>query len=45
MELILKKNSGIQALIQGLTGDPLFGMVKLMKSERSKVAALADKLD
>jgi PhoH-like ATPase len=40
-----EKNSGIQALIQGLTGDPLFGMVKLMKSERSKVAALADKLD
>lgn len=40
-----EKNSGIQALIQGLTGEPLFGMVKLMKSERSKVAALADKLD
>lgn len=40
-----EKNSGIQALIQGLGGDPLFGMVKLLKSERSAVAALADKLD
>lgn len=40
-----EKNSGIQALINGLAGDPLFGMVKLLKSERSAVAALADKLD
>ena len=40
-----EKNSGIQALIQGLGGDPLFGLVKLLKSERSAVAALADKLD
>lgn len=40
-----EKNSGIQTLIQGLGGDPLFGMVKLLKSERSAVAALADKLD
>ena len=40
-----EKNSGIQALIKGLSDDPLFGMVKLMKSERSAVAALADKLD
>ena len=40
-----EKNSGIQALIRGLVGDPLFGMVKLLKSERSAVAALADKLD
>ena len=40
-----EKNSGIQALINGLADDPLFGMVKLLKSERSAVAALADKLD
>lgn len=40
-----EKNSGIQALVTGLAGEPLFGMVKLLKSERSAVAALADKLD
>lgn len=40
-----EKNSGIRALIQGLMNEPLFGMVKLIKSERSAVAALADKLD
>jgi PhoH-like ATPase len=38
-------NSGIQALIDNLAGNPLFGMVKLMKSERSETAALADLLD
>lgn len=43
--LTFEKNSGIQALIEGLAGDPLFGMVKLIKSERSKIAALADRLD
>lgn len=43
--LTFEKNSGVQALIEGLAGDPLFGMVKLMKSERSKIAALADRLD
>ena len=40
-----EKNSGIHAMIDGLTNEPLFGMVKLLKSERSAVAALADKLD
>lgn len=43
--LTFEKNSGIQALIEGLAGDSLFGMVKLIKSERSKIAALADRLD
>lgn len=43
--LTFEKNSGIQALIEGLAGDPLFGMVKLIKSERSQIAALADRLD
>lgn len=43
--LNFEKNSGIKAIIQGLENDPLFGMVKLIKSERSAVASLADKLD
>jgi len=37
--------SGIPRLISGLAGNPLFGMVKLMKSERSAIAACADYLD
>lgn len=32
-------------LISSLVGDPLFGMVKLLKTERSYVAALADLMD
>jgi len=40
-----EKMSGIPKLINSLAGDPLFGMVKLLKAERSNVAALADKLD
>lgn len=39
------KMSGIPKLIEGLAGNPLFGMVKLLKSERSAVAACADALD
>lgn len=39
------KMSGIPKLIYGLAGNPLFGMVKLIKSERSAVAACADALD
>lgn len=39
------KMSGIPKLIDGLAGNPLFGMVKLIKSERSAVAACADALD
>lgn len=39
------KMSGIPKLITSLAGNPLFGMVKLMKSERSPVAATADLLD
>ena len=41
----IEKNSGIIALIEGLVGNSLFGMVNLIKSERSEVAALADLLD
>ena len=40
-----QKMSGIPKLIKGLAGNPLFGMVKLIKSERSNVAATADLLD
>lgn len=39
------KMSGIPKLISSLAGNPLFGMVKLLKSERSAVAACADQLD
>lgn len=42
---LTERNSGIQATIDNLAGNPLFGMVKLIKSERSEVAALADLLD
>ena len=40
-----EKMSGIPHMINGLAGNPLFGMVKLIKSERSQVAACADLLD
>ena len=40
-----QKMSGIPRLISGLAGNPLFGMVKLVKSERSSVAGCADYLD
>ena len=40
-----EKNSGIPKLIKSLKGNPLFGMVKLLKTERSAVAATADLLD
>ena len=39
------KMSGIPHMIRGLAGIPQFGMVKLLKSERSVVAATADLLD
>ena len=40
-----KKNSGIRRAIATLSDNPLFGMVKLIKSERSPASALADLLD
>ena len=39
-----EKNNGIKAMIHALAGDPLFGMVKLVKSERGPVSALCDKI-
>ena len=40
-----EKMSGIPRMIERLYGKQLFGMVKLLKTERSKVAAVADLLD
>lgn len=42
---IFEKNSGVKTLINKLKGNPYFGYVHLVKSERSEVAALADLLD
>jgi PhoH-like ATPase len=39
-----EKNNGIRAMLEKLAGDPLFGTVKLLKSERGPVAALCDKI-
>lgn len=39
-----EKNNGINRLIHSLTGDKLFGTVKLIKTERSAVADLASKI-
>ena len=40
-----ESKSGIPRLIQRLAGHKLFGMVKLLKTERSAIAACADLLD
>ena len=40
-----EKMSGIPKMIERLYGKQLFGMVKLIKTERSKIAAMADLLD
>ena len=37
-----EKNNGIRAMISALAGEPLFGMVKLIKSERGRVPKLCD---
>ena len=39
------KSQGLETMIRRLRGNKLFGYVHLIKSERSKVAALADLLD
>lgn len=41
---IFDEHNGIRSMIKNLAGDPLFGMVKLVKSERGPVAALCDKM-
>lgn len=40
-----EKNNGIKKMIDSLVGNKLFGMVKLIKSERSKTSQLADLMD
>lgn len=40
-----EKNNGINKMIECLTGNDLFGMVKLIKSERSRTSQLADLMD
>lgn len=37
-----EKNNGIHAMVNSLSGNPLFGMVKLVKSERGAVPRLCD---
>ena len=38
------KNNGIKAMLKHLSGHPLFGTVKLVKSERGAVAQLCDRI-
>lgn len=42
---IFRDSKGLDSLKAALMTDPLFGYVKLVKSERSKTAACADKLN
>lgn len=39
-----EKRNGVRALVNNLAGEPLFGMVKLIKSERGPVPRLCDKI-
>lgn len=43
--LSFEKSQGLETMIERLRGNPLFGYVRLEKTERSATAALADKLD
>jgi len=42
---IFEKSQGLEIMIERLAGNPLFGYVNLVKSERSPIAALSDLLD
>lgn len=42
---VFEKSHGIETMIERLKGEPLFGYVHLIKSERSETARLADKLN
>ena len=42
---VFEENNGLMRMIEKLKGNPLFGYVKLLKTERSQTAALADLLD
>lgn len=40
-----EKSQGLEILVERLQGNPLFGYIHLLKTERSETAALADLLD
>lgn len=42
---VFRQNSGVQIALDRLKGHPRFGYVKLLKTERSETAAMADLLD
>ena len=42
---VFKENSGLMVAIDKLKGHPRFACVKLLKTERSETAAMADLLD
>lgn len=42
---IFERSQGLETMVERLAGNPYFGYVNLKKSERSKVAQLADLLD
>lgn len=42
---VFEKSAGIETMVERLKGEPLFGYVHLVKSERSATARLADKLN
>lgn len=42
---VFRENSGMQIALERLKGHPRFGYVKLLKTERSETAAMADLLD
>ena len=42
---IFERNNGLMIAIDRLKGHPRFGYVKLLKTERSETAAMADLLD
>ena len=44
-KIIFEKSAGLETMIERLKGNELFGYVKLLKTERSKTARLADLLD
>lgn len=42
---VFEDNNGMKAAVEKLSGHPRFGYVKLLKTERSETAAMADLLD
>ena len=44
-KLVFEKSAGIETMVERLKGNPLFGYVHLVKSERSAASRLADLLD